>query len=897
MFFKTHSCFFSFFFRIILFVFLFAAYMPSIAQQVTNYNEAIMQADKLFNNKNFSDAKGYYQMALKYKSDDTYARERIALIVDQLKGQQVKEEEYYEIIDLADVFYDENAFEKAIEQYNKALQIIPEDEYARNKINEINRLKNEETERIEAFNLEMTEGKKLMDENKFEEAIYRFSEAQSLFPKKEYPKEQIKLAQQLKAEYENNLSIFESEIEEAERYLLIKDYATALVHYEKALIIFPNDKDLFSKIKKIKPEAENQKKYNDIVNIADELYINKDLLNSRIKYADAKKIWPDNPYPQDMITKIDELLAFQRKDVDKNYGKYIASGDSLYGSKEYSQAKASYTMALIMKPLETYPATKIREIDALLAAQKKAFEADYANMIAKADGLFNSGKLNEAKEQYKLALSIRPEDEYPLKKLTEIDAQLLLLAEQEKITSQFTALISEADGLFADQQYELASKKYAEAQLLNPADNYPQQRIGEISALLAQASQQKEIDKKYNNQIILASRLFNEDKLEEAKESYGNALLIKPEELLPKEQIAKIDSLKADRIQQAEINKQFKAYLAGGDSLQKLLHFNEAILAFQNAGKLKPGDEIVAQRLFNVKELKSNFDKEQALNLAYTESIKRGDQYFEEKNYELAMTEFKKASEFKGNEIYPKNQLAQIESILLKMEAEKQKRFNEALTKADNFFEQGNFQEAVIQYKIAASIIPTEQYPAKRIAECNTLIAEKLQKIKNEYDMAVSDADKLYATKIYDKAITAYQGAELLKPDEDYPREMIKKITKLIEDNPVVDIINQLVVVNSGEEQTFNFEPVKINFRKSNYILVKARSIDGNPIKIIFNYGSNNSKNGGFVLQVPEDDKFHDFIVRVGNQYKWFSEDNNWISIYPENGNIEISLVRISKSE
>jgi len=45
---------------------------------------------------------------------------------------------------------------------------------------------------------------------------------------------------------------------------------------------------------------------------------------------------------------------------------------------------------------------------------------------------------------------------------------------------------------------------------------------------------------------------------------------------------------------------------------------------------------------------------------------------------------------------------------------------------------------------------------------------------------------------------------------------------------------------------------------------------------------------------MPEDDQVNDFIIRVGNQYKWFSEDNNWLEIYPENGDIEITLVRIS---
>ena len=48
-------------------------------------------------------------------------------------------------------------------------------------------------------------------------------------------------------------------------------------------------------------------------------------------------------------------------------------------------------------------------------------------------------------------------------------------------------------------------------------------------------------------------------------------------------------------------------------------------------------------------------------------------------------------------------------------------------------------------------------------------------------------------------------------------------------------------------------------------------------------------------MQIIEGDVFNDYIVRVGNQYKWFSEDNNWLSIIPENGNVEISMLRISK--
>jgi hypothetical protein len=62
------------------------------------------------------------------------------------------------------------------------------------------------------------------------------------------------------------------------------------------------------------------------------------------------------------------------------------------------------------------------------------------------------------------------------------------------------------------------------------------------------------------------------------------------------------------------------------------------------------------------------------------------------------------------------------------------------------------------------------------------------------------------------------------------------------------------------------------------------------------NFGANNTKNGGIAIRIPESGNEKDFLVRIGALYKWFSEDNNWLSIYPEGGDIEVSLIRISKS-
>ena len=196
---------------------------------------------------------------------------------------------------------------------------------------------------------------------------------------------------------------------------------------------------------------------------------------------------------------------------------------------------------------------------------------------------------------------------------------------------------------------------------------------------------------------------------------------------------------------------------------------------------------------------------------------------------------------------------------------------------------------------MANSIKPDEKYPQQKIAECNGYIAEQLKRLSAEYAVAIADADKLYASKIYDKAIVAYRKAGKTKPDETYPDEMIDKISRYIVENSIVDVIKTSDTISSGVTEKYEFEPIKINVRKSNYIFLKAKNLTGKPVKVIFSYGSDTGKNGGFVVQVIEDELFNDYIVRVGNQYKWFAEDNNWLTIYPENGDVEITMLRISK--
>ena len=882
-------------YKFIAVFFLMFLGFTTFAQKVTTYDEAIIFGDNSYAKANLLDAKAYYQLAIKLKPGDDYAKNKILLIVEKMKTARVAEDEYYDIIDLADELYDKNNLVEAIAQYRRALKIIPADEYALTKVREIIKFQTNEKEKIESFGKAMEAGRFYITEKDYDKAINSFREAAGIFPDKDAPISELNVVNNLKAEYEQKLVLVNQKIEEAEKYLMIKNYSEALKIYTEANLILADNEEVMGKITELTPLAENQDKFNKQVEKADEFYIAKDFISARKQYLTAKKLWPEKNYPTDMVEKIDEKLENEKKDLEKNYNQYIVSGDSLMELKEYSQAVGSFNLALNLKPNEAYPKSKLREIDAILAERVKAFEANYDIMISSADSAFNAGLFNIAHDKYKTALEVKPDDKYPKSQLAKIESNLEEIAALEKLNKEYNDLILQADKLYSTGNYDLAIKKYREAQALKSIESYPQAKIDAITLLLADAVKQKQIDDKYNELILIAIQQVKNEKLAEARMSFVNAAELKPYEKMPQLQIRQIDSLIIVKANAAAIKQKFDQYISKGDSLKNQKEYALAIVEYDQALTIFPDDISARQKKKTVESIQINLQKEAERKKAYEDAITKGDELFEVGSFELARVEFEKAQNLRKDQEYPRNRLLNIASALERLAAENEKRYTDALVAADNFFEQQHYEDAVIKYQLANSIKPAERYPKQKIEICNSHIARRLKLIVAEYSVAISDADKLYASKIYDKAIVAFKKAEKIKPDETYPSEMINKINKFIEENSIVDVINVADTIFSGVTEKFDFIPIKINVRKSNYIFIKAKNLVDKPTKLIFSYGSDTGKNGGFVMQIIEGDVFNDYIVRVGNQYKWFSKDNNWLSIIPENGNVEISMLRISK--
>ena len=724
-----------------------------IAQQAKDYDEAIMIGDELFLDKKIIEAKKYYQIALSFKSHDKYANSQIKKVSDVLSSRAYKEEAYLAIIEIADDLFRKYKFDYALREYNKALVIIPNDGYAKGKVNRILEIKESQNGDTEDFNNLMSTGVILLDQNKFTEAIKSFKKAAKILPDNTAPDVQIAKSKEARINMEAKLTAYSEEIELASNYIDTKEYAKTLRHLKNAQDILPDNWALANEIKTFTLLATKQNPPNQI----------------------------------DRIENKQVITQFSETD-----NKSLIS----------------------RKPTEILPViTKSR-----------------ASMI-----------------NYKPSLTLVSDNSSQNNYQSEID---IMIEQNQK----------------------------------------------EIKVIEDTLKKLKEIDEKYAENIVIAQNLFNKDQFHEARISFLSASQIKPLEAKPKQFIAIIDSIFKILEVQKQIDQQFNSYIIIGDSLLKQNLYDKSITAFTEAVSIKPSDTLASNKLQIAKNKKIDYDRAIQVMKDYNKVVKEADELLAEEEYLISKITYEKALKIKTDEAYPIVKINEISEIFAKIEFENNQKYNKVVTVADNFYSSSNLVEALVQYKIALDMKADESYPQDRIAEINTLIEDELKKTKDKYDLAISNADKLYAVKIYDKAIDAYREALNILNKESYPKEMISKIITLMTENAIVNILNDTITINSETTRKFAFNPVSIKVRRSSYIYFKATNLSGNVHKLIVSYGSDKGKNGGFVVVVAEGVEKNDYIIRVGNQYKWFADDNNWISIYPEKGDIQLSMMQISKS-
>lgn len=903
------------------------------------YNEKINQAEKLLFEKKYPEAKRAFEEALKLMPDEIHPRERIKEINAILGIKEDNRQEFLSAVKNADQFYSAGRYEDALKAYMKANDLQPGDEHVTRRILEINRILREQQARTQAYQTALQRGLQFFQAGELEKARQEFETALSLNNASVEAKNHLAQINRLIHEKEQ----YEKAIAEADELYIAQNFTEARIAYLQALTIRPDDtyaRNMIGRIDEIIIQQQNDARaienaYQEAISAGDKAFQATNYLAARELYQAALNLKPTESYPRARITEINNILADQDR-KQKLFDQYVAAADQHFARNEYQPALTNYESALAIFPEHSFVVEKITQIQALIKEQNDQL---YTATIQAADRLFEQKKLPEALNEYQNAARIKPDENYPKGKINEIQSLLQNLAEKD---NNYREKIALADQLFTNQNYSRAMAEYQNALDLKPEEPYPAEKIAEIRLILANLAER---DANYRNLIASADQFYQKKQYEQALGEYLKAAGLKPEEPYPAE---KISEIRAILTQMAETESAYQQALQRADELFNQKNYSGALREYELASRIQPNSSYPAERILEINKILNSLAETEA---AYQQHISRADQFLLEKNYNQALQEYRNALQIKPAESYPDEKISEINQILsaiaendkayheaiskgeeylnnneldlsrleyekalklkpgevypreklleidqrIRENQDKTARFNQLISTGDFHLNAGNLSEARQAYSSALEIFPDQPYPKEQLGLIEATLKAERERIKKEYDAAIAEAERHFRQKAYDQALIHFQNAAAILPEEEYPGKKIEEITRLIESFVMVELVPQSLIIQENQLVRYEFKPLPPQGRKESYIFLRARNISEKEIKIFLNYGRNNSNNGGFVINLPTSQQNLDFLIKVGNQYRWLTEDNNWISVLSEGGNAEIQVIKISQ--
>ena len=496
------------------------------AQDAESYESLMKKGNEKFNAKDYISAKTYYEMALKQKANDPTAKKKLDESVKKIQEDGAKQEIFYAHLDTGDQFYSQQKYEEALAEYERALQVFPNDKYVTGQANEVRAILKERQDKQDAFDTAMSLGENLLAEDNFDAAIMQFETAAGIFPN--------------------------------DQFGLRKNYEAAIEKIDQALELFPNDEEANAKRAEYQTAKGVADRYNGIIAAADQLYENKAYKEAKAQYQSALAVVAGDAYATDMIARLDPLIAQQdaeeaaRIAAEQEAARLAAEAEAARLAAEAEAARIAAEQEAARIAAEQEAARLAAEEAARIAAEEEA-----ARLAAEAE-----------------AARIAAEEEAA--------RQAALAAAEAERQATIKSMLDAADALFDQQDYPKAKVKYQEVIAFDEGNATATAKINEIDNILAQMA--AELEANYNKAMSAGNQAMSAEQFAEAITQYQSALVYKPEDATATAQLAIAQKSENDRI--AALRAQYDKFVKEGDGYFRSNTFDKAIEAYTKAEEL-----------------------------------------------------------------------------------------------------------------------------------------------------------------------------------------------------------------------------------------------------------------------------------------------------------------------
>jgi len=340
----------------------------------------------------------------------------------------------------------------------------------------------------------------------------------------------------------------------------------------------------------------------------------------------------------------------------------------------------------------------------------------------------------------------------------------------------YRQLIEEADLYLKVGDIGFARIDYAKAITLNPSDEYPRLKLAEIDR---KGATQHRIDSLFEQSLVNAEKYFKSRNFNLAQIEYNRALEIKPESDFIKGRLATI-AKSASTTESTKPEISLVSLKSEPDKPLNTKGIPKAETQKQETIVNKPDTEPsipIANQPISKTETIKTIDIQPASPTPFQTALTQAEEFFNAKDYENAVQRYQSALSIKPGDKTIKTKLIATRSLLDKQKKD-QKAYGDMLLAAEKAATQKNTQQALTYYEQAALLKPDDVIlQNKLITLRDRLIVE--QNEEKDFTDIITKADKYLHDNNLSEAKKSYELARTIKPEEKYPQEKLLEISHI----------------------------------------------------------------------------------------------------------------------
>ncbi|MFN5982023.1 MAG: hypothetical protein ACK479_01055 [Fluviicola sp.] len=580
------------------------------------------------------------------------------------------------------------------------------------------------------------------------------------------------------------------------------------------------------KIDEIINKAANDQKntdanYSKLVSEADGMYTLKKYEDALKKYEAASLLKPAEQHPIQRINEISAILKSQKEanaanaQKDVEYNSLIKSADAFRDQKKYDEAISKYTEAL-SKKADEYPKTQIENCKSLKenAAKAEEIEKNYQAAMSTAQVFVGQKSWSAAKDKYKEALKLKPNDPVATQKLADVMVKLDDQKKEQDKKKIFQQLSDEGDALFTQEKWVEAKAKYTEALKIEPASTYLADKMKDVNAKLAEIEAANAKKAQIDKLLAEGKTAIDAKQFPTAKTKYEEVLKLDDKNAEAKEKLTLVEQKLAEEKANAEKIANAKKLVLEGDALAKTNKNAEAKVKYEEAQKLYDDPAVKAKIDALDAKLKSEAEKAAAIE-NFKAKIKEGDDLFAADKLEEAKAKYTEAQTIDANSAIPKAKIIEVDKKIAANNAlaDKSKKYQDAYNAGVQALGSNDLTTAKAKLTEATTIDNTKQEAKDKLAEVNKLIADgaAAEANKKKFETAMKAGDDLATAKKYTDALAKYKEAQALDASQTTPAQ---KITEME---------NFIAADNKNKQLNATLTAADLAFTKKDYTTAKSK--------------------------------------------------------------------------